>query len=502
MLDITDKSVVQRIITEMNKTEDRDRRTYAFDSWRAYSGEIEDYVLEKIKTTRPKSYEGYTIANIALSKMIVDKLAKAYKEQPIRKIEDDSSQVKTDAYTDILKEAGARDQLPFFDQTTFLHKYGLLWVNWLKKEERYQMLALQPYEFAVIRDKNTGELECVILNYGNTVITSGGAGTQLGDGMSDLIAESQIDSAAQSDVYALWTKDNHVVAEFQRKEMQTAKGTEIQLDVTFVEDPENKEMVNPLGVLPFVFYSQELAVDYPTKSPLYDQAITYNALMSEYLTASNIQGTGQMIIKYPEKFEGMFKRMTRGLLSAIKLPQSDNPDDAATEVDYINPSPDLAGQKEAVMTYMQSVMKEHGISAGSSIDMESFSSGLERAIANANVDDIVMKKQEQLTEIEKKVFEIVKTYERVVFNSSTFSEEDQLNVTFKKPKVMMSDSETLDNLRKKVDLGIMSRADLIMALDPNKKREEAEAEVARIDQENMGFLRGSNGSAGQSNEEA
>jgi hypothetical protein len=287
-----------------------------------------------------------------------------------------------------------------------------------------------------------------------------------------------------------------------KKTQRTASGETVQFDITFVENPENEDNINTLGVLPFVFYSQELTPDYPTKSPLLDQAITFNALQSEYLTASNIQGTGQLVIKYPERMEGMFKKMTRGLLSAIKLPQSSSANDAPTDVQYINPNPDLAGQKEAVMTYMQAVMKEHGITSGSAVGTETFSSGLERAIANANVDDLIMKKQEQMVEVEKQVFEIVKTYERVVFNRPTFQEQDELMVVFRKPKVLMSDSETLMNIEKKMMLGLMSKAEALMVLDPNMTEEEAEDKLEEISEENLNILRGDNGRSEQNSQES
>lgn len=481
-IDLTDKSVVSEIIGEMNKTEDLDRREHSFNSWQAYSGKAKPFVELAIKQSRPKSWEGYTISDISLSKIVVDKTSKAYKKQPIRSVGEENESEKSRKYQEILDQADAQDQLPYFDTVTNLHKYGLLWVNWRQAEERYQLVTLQPHEFGVVRDKDTGELQAVILNYGGETIT--GSVNVGGDGEGDLIAENQQDSSAQTRVYAMWSKEHHVVVKEVRKTEQTRDGIKVKVAITYVENPDNPDNINQLGMIPFVWFSKELNPDIPTLSPLFDQTVTFNQLMSEYLTASNIQGTGQMVFKYPERLEGMFTKLTQGLLSAIKLPQSSRGDDRPTEVDYINPNPDLTGQKEAIMTYMTAVLREHGITTGSGISMENFSSGLERAIANANVDDIVMKKQECMVEVERKIFEIISAYEENLFNNTMFSKEE-LQVTFEKPKIMSTDKEILENIKLKLELRLIDRADAIQILDPNLNDTQAKEKVKMIDKQDL-----------------
>jgi len=347
-INLLDKSIVQQILFEMDKSEDKDRRRHAFNSWQVYSGSLNEYVVNELKEKRPRSFEGYTIPSISISKMIVDTVSKSYIEKPLRKITDDESGQKHERLHDIYKEADAHRQLKFFDTVNNLHKYSLLWVNWLDKEQRYQFMTLQGYEFAAVINKDTGELMCVILNYPDTTITSDTRGNS--DGIDDLIAEDQRDSAASAEVFAMWTKDNFVTVKRRRKTIQTKEGLEIKEAIDYIPNPANPNMINPIGVVPFVFVSKETAIDYPTESPLFQQTITSNMLMAEYLTAANIQGTGQLIVKYPEKYEGLFTKMSRGLMTAIWLPQSSEEGDAPTDVDYINPNPDLARQKEAVMS--------------------------------------------------------------------------------------------------------------------------------------------------------
>ena len=239
-LDLLDISVVTRIITEMDKSEDRDRRKHSFDSWQVYSGNVRAYVEQELVRTRPNSWHGYTISESSLSKMIVDTVAKSYKQQPIRMIDDDDT--KNERLSDIYREADAMRQLPFFDTTTTLHKYSLIWVNYREDDDRYQFMTLQPHEFSVVRDKDTGELLAVILNYGNRDITDG---SMSGDGIDDLIAESQSDSSAQTTVYAMWSKDNYVVVERELEKVVTPMGEQYKPSITYVEIPNNPE--NKIG---------------------------------------------------------------------------------------------------------------------------------------------------------------------------------------------------------------------------------------------------------------
>lgn len=488
-INILDTSVVQQILAEMDKSEDKQRRKDSFNSYQVYSGNLSEFIKKELMEKRPKSYEGYTIPSISVSKMITDTISKSYKEKPIRQISDDSTGQKEERLSDIYREGGAHRQLQFLDTITNLHKYSLMWITWRDLEQRYQFWALQGHEFAVVRNKDTGELTCVILNYGDTTITSDTRGNS--DGIDDLLAEDQHDSAANSETFAMWTKNNFVMVKRRKQRVIAQDGREVvQTSIEYVENPDNPSNVNPIGMIPFVFLSKETSMDFPTRSPLFEQTITANCLMAEYLTASNIQGTGQLIVKYPEKYEGLFKKMTRGLMSAIKLPQSSEEGDAPTDVQYINPNPDLAGQREAVMTYIKSVFKEHGIKSGSmsGSDSESFSSGLERAIANAGVDDIVQANNELYEDAEKQIFEIIKAWESFL-GSSVFSEDDELMIKFPKPKVLVSDAETLSNIEKRLQLGLITKAEALMMLNPNLSDDEAQEKLEEIGQESADNVR-------------
>lgn len=488
MINLLDPAIMETIVGEIENGEERDRKRQAFDAYQVFSGNLKNYVETELARTRPKSWKSYSVSNVSLSKMVTKKLAKAYNNEPIRTVGDDSKNERLD---EIYEESMAQRNLQEFDEIFNLHKHSLLWINYREKEERYQFMALAPYEYSVIRNKDTGRVEVVILSYPDTTITSSARlkrGTQGGDGKANLIAESQVDSGGQTRVYAMWSDEQYVVVRVTVERIKTIQGEEVKKSIEYVPLEDNPNNVNPLGVLPFVYLSADLSPDYPTINPITEQTITFNALWSELLTAANIQGTSIMTFEYPAELQGKMDKMTTGLTSAVELPQLQ--DKPPTKVNFISPSPDLGGQKESYMQYMQMVLAEHGITSSQGLDgMESFSSGLERMIAQADVQQIIDKHQQMYSKVEDGIFEILKRWEAFL-GPSVFAEEDQLTVIFTKPRVMISDAETLANIEKRLSLGLIQKWEALAILDPNLGEDEAKEKLEVINEERSANTRG------------
>jgi hypothetical protein len=479
MINLLDQNVINTILADLNGSEDRNRKRNSFDSWQIYSGNQAPYIERELQRTRPKSWSSYTISNVSLSKLITDKKSKAYNKQPRRVVSSDD--IKSEFLHEIYSEGDAFRQLQFMDCVTNLHKYSLVWVNYRDEEEQFQFMTLQGHEFSIIRNKDTGRLECVILNYGNLDIT---AGAKSGDGYDNLLAESQADGSANSQVYAMWTKEQHVVIKVEESKVNQINGVKIKRSITYVPIDGNPSNENKLGVIPFVFISKELSQEMPTPSPLASQSVTYNALFSELLTSANIQGTGTLVLSYPEKYEGKFKDVATGLTTTIRLPQSSIPNDSPTKVEYISPSPALSEQKDAYLAYLRQVLSEHGITTSQGLDgaNETFSSGLERMIANADVMSQVEQNQELYIRVEQEIFEIIKAWD-VLLGFGYFKEDDILSIHFPKPKLMVSDSEILANIEKRLQMGLIQKYEALMIVDPNLSEDQAKEKLLLIDAE-------------------
>ncbi len=503
-IDLLDKEVILQILSETEKSEDKARRRQSFNSYQVYSGNQRVYVERQLACTRPKSYQSYTISNISVSKMVTDKRAQSYNENCIRSISGDMA--KTKKLSDIYAEADARRELQFFDTVYNLNKYALMWVNYRQQEQRYQFITLHPYEFVLVRDKDTGELLIVGMNYPDIEITQEARGSSSGngldnnggDGIGDLIAESQADSAATGRTWVFWSANQHVKVRTTQTKVFSAGVEKLKKDVDFVEIPDNPNNINPLGVLPFVLATQDTAVDYPTVNPLTEQSIMFNVQQSETLTSKNIHGSGIQVFKYPEKFSGRFKKMTHGQTQAIELPQSNNPDDKPTDYEYKTSGAQLLPMQESDMNYLQQIFQEHGLE---NINMEGgvdIQSGVSKAVAGASIQKIIEKNQQTFSTLEKKMFKIIKAWD-ILLNTRNFSEEDELQVVYPKPKVLVSDEQTLKNIKLMLELGLIEEWEKYIKMDPNLTEQEAKAKLERVNrasveraQEFMGKMNGNN----------
>lgn len=483
--DLLDKEVILQILSETSKSEDKDRRRQSFNAYQVYSGNQKVYVQRSLARTRPKSWESYTISNISVSKMITDKRAQAYNEIPIRTV--DGGDAKTEALGAIYEEAKADRELQFHDIVFNLNKYALMWVNYRELEQRFQFICLHPYEFVLVRDKDTGEVLIVGLNYPSTEITQNARGQGVeatvnsGDGIADLIAESQTDSAAQGETWVFWSKDQHVkIRTTSVKEI--VNGTvELKKSIEYVEIPNNAKNINPLGVLPFVLTTLDTAVDYPTVNPITEQSITFNVQQSETLTAKNIHGSGIQVFKYPEKMQGRFNQMSHGQTQAIQLPQSSKEGDPPTDFEYKTSGAQLSPMLESDMNYLKQILQEHEIE-GVNMDLGESNaiSGISKAISGSSVQRVIQRHQQIYAQLEAEMFEVIKAWDR--FNGTNmFSEEDQLQVVFTKPKVLVSDRETLENIEKQLDLGLIEEWEKFIKMDPNLSEQEAKEKLERIE---------------------
>ena len=469
-IDLLNKQVVSTIITQIDSSENRDFRTASWDAYQVYNGNQFVYTQNELKKAFPKSWDKMTVSDISISQKVMAKIAKAYKQTPLRFLED-----KNEELQELYSKAGHDRAMRSFDLWYNLHRECLFWVNW---NEGYMPVVLQPHEYSVIINPDTLKLECVILNYPDQTITSIINTGQ--DGINELIADSQADAAGNSKTYVMWTDDQHVVV---RRNAEVIDDR-IHVNIDYVDIPDNPSNVNPLGVLPFVYRSRDAISEKPLPNPLTRQSTTWNFQNSFYLSSANIQGFGQLVITKSVDDPDIGK-VTSGLTTGMVINQSNNPDSPAADAKYINPKPDLNGQKEALMTYLAEVVSEHtgGGVKGVKGDSQSFSSALERMISESPVQEIIESNQSTYSDVEKEAFEILKI--QMDNEGANIFRDDSLEIIFTKPKVLISDKEVLENIEKRINLGLIEKHEALMLLDPNMSEEAAKEKLIRIQDEKM-----------------
>jgi hypothetical protein len=170
-----------------------------------------------------------------------------------------------------------------------------------------------------------------------------------------------------------------------------------------------------------------------------------------------------------------------GMHTALSLPQSAKPDAKPTEASYISASPDLAGQLDVLKFDVTNILDEHGIKAKGAIEggADEFSSGLDRLFSEADTQDLIETNQGlYAATLEQELFLILKNYEEAM-NKPTFSGEE-MEIYFEKPKVMISDKETLENIKLREELGLILDHEKHQIINPNLSEKEAMKRVELI----------------------
>ena len=482
-INLQDINIIRTIIQDIQSNQNQELKRKEWDAYQCTQGLQKNYVQQKLSEKYPKNHRKMTVSDISIGKKITDKVSKAYSAPPIRTIETEIETVREE-FDDLYETIDMNSYMKEFDAIYNLHKRALLWIDYNLSEQSFKLWPLRPFEYDLVRDPNTGKVLCVILNYPDNLITRQNlyidSGDEISDGINQLISESQFDSGAESKVYALWTDTQHVVVVVQKKTKRTATGNEVSYAITYVPIPSNPEQINPLGLLPFVYKQKGFSVDYPTTNQVTDQSITFNMIYSDVLTAAAMQGYGQATLKYPDNAE--VREIEVGLMTAIKLPQSTEPDAPPTEFKYENANPDLAGHKDLALNYLQMILSEHGITSdqGVSGGVEKFTSGLDRMIANSDVSWQVEENQIVYKNVESKAFTILKAWLELLGNN-IFAAADKFKIYFPKPTIQITDGEKLDNIKKVLDMRIKDRVDALQMFDPNLTKEQAERQIAEID---------------------
>lgn len=494
-IDITDAEIVKLIIQDIESPQNKERKKQEWEAYQCTQGLMRNYVFKKVQELFPKNYRKMRVSDVSLSKKVMDKVSKAYSQNPVRSLEDEVADETKEMLDDIYKDGCFNSAFREFDESFNLHRYSNFWVNYDPVEKEYRPQNLRPYEYDLVRDPNSGKVLCVILNYPDLEITRQnlyfGADLAITDGVNQLIAESQVDSGAESKVYALWTDTQHAVVVVTRKVLKDFAGNvqKVEYAVTYVPLKDNPQNVNPLGRLPFAYKQKGSSVDYPFHNQITEQSINYNLMMTDLITAASIQGFGQAILSYPDNAE--IKDVEVGLWSAVRLPQSRKPDDPKTEFKFESPSPDLAGQKQICDNYMYSVLSEHGIEGGQSSDQgstQNFTSAADRYMASADVQWIVKENQEVYQELEQEVFEIIKLWESLNGNNA-LDKAEELKVYFPQPTINITESDKLKNIEMLLKLRLKTRPQALMILDPNLSEAQAESEIEAVDEESVNSMK-------------
>ena len=471
--DLNDDNVIQTILDDVYSTEN-DLYRYEIDKqWRILRGDLKHFVERDLKRVFPKTYQSFTAGEINLAKKITEKRAAAYKETPKRTLSNES---ESDRYDEILKDVGAKWVWRDFDTYKNHFKYAAMWFSFYEEngEQRVKLRALRPNQFSrIVDDKDRTKV--FIVHMGNS---HDSAAQVRGDNIKSVIQDEPEDN--QTRTVAIWTETQHVVVHLEK----TKQGVRFQRQ----EVEGNEERVNELGVIPALFDQEGSEMEKPALNSLSDQTLTLNFIMSVIITGMASQSFGQLVISHPDE-QTIPENIQQGLFTFLKLPQVGQ-DAPATTADYISPSPDLASMMETYRLYALSTLDEHGVKGGEAIkgSAQEFSSGIDRLLSQMDTTEVIEANQQSYAEKEQELFELFKIFYSL--NGSISFSTDEVQVQYKKPRPMQSDAELMDNIQKKLDLGLIEEWEKFVIIDPNLSPDDARKKLELINAEKKTKMEG------------
>lgn len=476
---------VKKIVSEIESEQNRERKRKAWRAFQIKNDNQSEYVKQELARLYPRTHTKFRIGNVKVAKKIVNKVAKAYKQTPQRKLE---IEAQTEELNNLYDDYGFHRAFKEADDIFALHKYVCMWLSFQNPSEpddnhmipieegRYVLHALAPYEYDLIRDQVSGEPLIFILSYPDSTVTRL-AGRS--DGIEQTISESQSDTSAQTIHYKMWSPTQY--AEFTVKKAKgngNAEREDETITVTFTKTIENL-----LGRLPIAYLQDDTSVDYPVAHDLGETSVNLNVALSDLKTAAATQGHGQLVITHPEGQK--MKDVHMGMHTAVTLAQSKKPDAPPTDAKYISAGPDLEAQLNVLKFDLSQVLDDEGIKAKGVVQggVEDFASGFDRLLSEADVQDRVEDNQSlYATSLEQDIFLALKAHEEVM-NQKTFSGSEKIEVYFEKPKVLITDKEVRDNIKFDEDNGLSLAYEKHMVLNPNLTKEQAIAREEEIQAE-------------------
>jgi len=474
LVDITNPTHLAALISEIESDENIQRKKEAWISYQCLEGNQLEYVEERLQELYPKTWHKFRKSDISLVKKVDKKISKAYKSSPIRKLPKEKESRELNRIYDVFNfDRSFKEFDRYFNQ----HKYALAWLNYLNPledevEGKYILRALQPFEDDLVLDEVTYLPLVVSFSYPDNDVTDY-AGKS--DGIDQTIADSMSDIGQKSKRFSFWDKTNFVKVRSTIRKDEEQKVYKRDVQILSIKK-------HGLSRLPFSFLSKEQAPAYPIGSNLHKQSIEFNVGFSDLKTAAAHQGHGQLVIKHAEGQKLQEAHM--GMHTALSLPQSSKPDAKPTEASYISASPDLSGQLDVLKFDVTNILDEHGIKAKGAIEggVDTFSSGLDRLFSEADTQDIIENNQSlYAATLEQEIYQILKNYEDAM-NKPTFTGEE-LEIYFEKPKVMISDKETLENIKLREELGLILEHEKHQIINPNLSEDEAKKRVELINEQ-------------------
>lgn len=456
-----------KFLDSIRSNENKSRKAKSLQEYEIYNGNINQYV-ESYLTSQlsAKTVQKMPIiSSIEICKRIVDQEASVYRQSPNREfteISEEDKAVLDDVYSDAMADIKLLKSNRYFK----LQSQSMIQI--FPKDKHIEFRVLFPHNFDVIPHEDDPEkAESIVISaFNKEQYVTKQANTSLANNSSYVVGSQrdnfnqfsadQDDYKAKVERYVVWSNEFNFIMDGNGKIL-------------------SKDTINPIGMLPFVDVASDKDYNYfiDRGSQLANFAIQYNAALSDLANIVRMQAYSQAVMIGPK--EAMPENIVVGPTSIIKLAIDPN-NPAQTDFKFVSPSPDLAGSIEFIEVLISNFLSARGLNSSTvsgKSSTEKFSSGLERFLSMIDRFEASKSDYSLYAWVEEQCFKIIKAWLLYYSGTDTLEKEywvsgsiDQaeLSINFVKPEAVSSDSEKLDVIQKKMDLGLIDDVTAMMEL--------------------------------------
>lgn len=483
--------------------------------WDIYTGNIEPYVVEKIKNRFGEGLANSVplVSSINIFKKVVDSTSTLYRNAPER------------SYTELSDEQKETVNLVYRDMSV---DAKMLQANRLFEAQKQQthviiepidgVLRMRPIKAHNINVKpmmeNPEKAEVYIFSAFDKTRAENRDFSD--DNYHNESIADVNDYKAHIDRYIVWSKDYHFV--------MNGEG-EILIDGVVATDADTFKETNEKGI-PVVVANQVGEVPVVEISAMKDFiywrevtndsvefTIDFNQYMSMAGQIVEQQGFAQAVMRGPK--EMMSQEVITGPTRIVHVITDPNvPGGDSSDFSFANPGSDLAGVQQYYEALLALYLSSRGVDpseiSGNASASKGFASGVERLLSLISKFEASKETRDIFRNAETKIYSIVKAWmnysletEDVLLDKyqvSQLPEESELLINYTEPQGILTEAEKVGIAEKRVELGLWSKKKAVMYLD-GVTDEQAVEIIKDADKEAMESLFVGNAPINESSEE-
>lgn len=418
------KEELVKLCEEVNSSDRRERRTLYFDMWRFYNGGtrpiIKNYLLAEFKDPKAVKDLLSRLVSVNIMKKIVNKLGSVYAEDPTR------SAPEIDSLDSELVE-----EYSFVTRLNYKQKQANRYLEAFQKNLKEIIPSkgkpfvrnLPPHQYEVFNKDSVNKAQ------------------------ADIVVKIVKDSTDPNEqVFHVWTDESFWIC----------NGSGV-VNVLKMKELDNESGENPHKYLPYVYKTKSTdSVDPEIDDSLYRMSIALNIAMTDLFFACKYQCWS---IIYTI---GVTGQINFNPSSVVELQYDQNSPNSKPEIGQIKPTVDSDKAIKLIESALNFLLSSKGLSSGSvtlGSTADSVASGVSKLLDNAEVVEGKRDQQDEMLDDEYMTWEAFKNLSpswissaekmKAPFNKQ-FSEDFYISISFKEPKVMVTEKERLETSAEKM----------------------------------------------------